>query len=198
MQPTSQRRPSAQSQGNNKDSLPAFLPRPAQPGVLWIRGKTRKVRKSAYHIPGSALLVCKLTPSRADIAMLQFRIPSIGSLLGRELQVFISAVRLREGMSSVSLPTGCLREGMSPVGSLGMSWIFAGSQKSPPPRTPSGPRLALHDAVPSTRPDEAGVTFTRRDTLPAVASGRRYLIDGSLHSSILLTPIVPFFLLSEW
>ena len=158
-----------------------------------------KVLKSAYHIPGSALLVCKLTPSRADFAMLQFRIPSIGSLLGRELQVFISAVRMREGMSSVSLPAGCLREGMSPVGSPGMSWIFAGSQKSmtPGPRPVHAlPSLALQAARPSTRPDEAGVTFPRCDTLPGSASGRRF--DGSLNSSFPLTPIVPFFLWPEW
>ena len=73
-----------------------------------------------------------------------------------------------------------LREWMSPVGSPGLSWIFAGSQKYPTPRTPSGPRLAAQAAGPSTRPDEAGVTFPRRDTLPGVASERRYLIDGSL------------------
>ena len=39
-------------------------------------------------------------------------------------------------------------------------------------RTPSGPRLAPQAAGPSTRPDEAGVTFPRRDTLPGIAFGR--------------------------
>ena len=89
-----------------------------------------------------------------------------------------------------------MREGMSPVGSPGLSWIFAGLQKSTTPRTPSGPRLALQAAGPSTRPDEAGVTFPRCDTHPGVASGRRF--DDSLNSSFPLTHIVPFFLPPEW
>ena len=67
-----------------------------------------------------------------------------------------------------------LREVMSPVGSPGMSWIFAESQKSTTPRTPSGPRLAVQAAGPATRPDEAGVTFPRRDTLPGITSGQRF------------------------
>ena len=73
------------------------------------------------------------------------------------------------------------------MGSPGLSRIFAGSQKSTTPRTPSGPRLALQAAGPSTRPDEAGVTFPRCDTLPGVASERRYLIDGSLDIALLLS-----------
>ena len=48
-------------------------------------------------------------------------------------------------------------------GKSGGAEIFAGSQKSPAPRTPSGPRLAPQAAGPSTRPDEAGVTFPRFD-----------------------------------
>ena len=75
--------------------------------------------------------------------------------------------------SSIDVLTAVrLREGMSPVGSPGLSCIFASSQKSPTPRTPSGPRLAVQAAGPSTRPDEAGVTFPRRDTLPGIAFGR--------------------------
>ena len=66
---------------------------------------------------------------------------------------------------------------MSPVGSPGMSWIFAGSQKSTTPRTPSGPRLAVQAAGPSTRPGVAGDTFPRCDTLPDITFGRNYLID---------------------
>ena len=77
-------------------------------------------------------------------------------------------LRWKTMCSSIDVLTaGCLREGMSPVGSPGLSWIFAGSQKSTPPRTPSGPRLAVQAAGPSTRPGEAGVTFPRRGTLPA-------------------------------
>ena len=150
-----------------------------------------------YDIPESALLVCKLTPSRADFAMLQFRIPSIGSL--------------REGMSSVSLPAvsaagnGCRPFSCRPLalpgrdvarGKSGDVGDFCRVAKIPAPRTPSGPRLAVQAAGPSTRPDEAGVTSPRCDTLPAVASGRRF--DGSLNSSFPLTYIVPFFLSPEW
>ena len=74
---------------------------------------------------------------------------------------------------------------MSPVGSPGMSRIFAGSQKSSTPRTPSGPRLAAQAAGPSTRPDEAGVTFPRCDTLPGITSSRRCHSYLSRHSSFL-------------
>ena len=79
-----------------------------------FRHRCSDVRLS-YDIPGSALLVFKLTPSRADLTIFGFR-----------------------SQSAV-----CLREGMSPVGSPGLSWIFAGLQKSTTPRTPSGPRLAV-------------------------------------------------------
>ena len=94
----------------------------------------------------------------------------------------------------VVLPAVRLREGMSPVESPGMSLIFAGSQKPTTPRTPSGPRLAVQAAGPSTRPDEAGVTFPRCDILPGIASGRRYLIDGSLSIvlSLSFTPSLSF------
>ena len=68
---------------------------------------------------------------------------------------------------------------MSPVGSPGMSWIFAESQKSTTPRTPSGPRLAPQAAGPSTRPGVAGDTFPRRDTLHGSANGRREVIQES-------------------
>ena len=136
-----------------------------------------------YDIPESALLGVSLHTSRADFAMFRLRSPSFGRLPGRDVARF-PAGRQR------------CREGMSPVGSPGMSWIFAWSQKSPTPWTPSGPRLAPQAAGPATRPDEAGVTFPRCDTLPGFASGRRF--DGSLHSSFLLTHIVPFFLSPEW
>ena len=115
-----------------------------------------------YDIPESALLVCKLTPSRADFAMLRLRCPSFGRLQGMDVACF-PACRKR------------CREVMLPVGSPGLSWIFAGSQKSPTPRTPSGPRLAMQAAGPSTRPDEAGVTFPRCDTLPGITSERRLI-----------------------
>ena len=85
----------------------------------------------------------------------------------------------RCGMPADFLSAGRLREGMSPVGSPGMSEIFAGSQKSSTPRTPSGPRLALQAAGPSTRPGEAGVTFPRCDTLPGSANGRREIMHKS-------------------
>ena len=119
-----------------------------------------------YDIPESALLVCKLTPSRADFAMLRLRSPSFGRLQGMDVACF-PACRKR------------CREVMPPVGSPGLSWIFAGSQKSPPPRTPSAPRLAVQAAGPSTRPDEAGVTFPRCDTLPGIAFGRREIMHKS-------------------
>ena len=63
------------------------------------------------------------------------------------------------------------------MGSPGLSWIFAWSQKSTTPRTPSGPRLALQAAGPSTRPGEAGVTFPRCDTRPDSSTGRRFSMN---------------------
>ena len=94
---------------------------------------------------------------------------------------FQGDVRFTEGYARLRWKTMCssidvltavrLREGMLPVGSPGLSWIFAGSQKSTTPLTPSGPRLAAQAAGPSTRPDEAGVTFPRCDTLPGITSG---------------------------
>ena len=52
-------------------------------------------------------------------------------------------LRWKTMCSSIDVLTaGCLREGMSPVGSPVLSGIFAKLQKSTTPRTPSGPRLA--------------------------------------------------------
>ena len=67
------------------------------------------------------------------------------------------------------------REGMSPVGSPWKSEIFAGSQKSPNPRTPSWPRLAAQAAGQSTRPDAAGDSFRIRfaDPYPNLSLGER-------------------------
>ena len=88
--------------------------------------------------------------------------PSAGSSLGRMSPVFLSAD---------SSPGR-----VSPVGSPWLSEIFAGSQKSSTPRTPSGPRFAPQAAGPSTRPGVAGDTFPRFDTLPGVASERRFIV----------------------
>ena len=73
----------------------------------------------------------------------------------------------------------------------GKSWAvgdFCRVAKIPDPPDPvSGPRLAVHAAGPSTRPDEAGVTFPRCATLPDSSTGRRYLIDGSLYIVLFLS-----------
>ena len=113
-----------------------------------------------------------MTTSRANCEIFGFRSLSFGQLLGRDVALFLPAVRLRKGVS--------------PVGSPGLSRIFAGSQKSLTPRTPSGPRLTLQAAGPATRPDEAGVTFPRCDTLPGIASGR-YVSFITLSTVLFLT-----------
>ena len=46
-----------------------------------------------------------------------------------------------------------------------------------PPRTPSGPRLAVQAAGPATRPGEAEVTFPRCDALPGSTDGRLFSLN---------------------
>ena len=124
-------------------------------GLTYVFRHTCSDVQLSYEISDPALLVCKLI------------------LEGR-----IFGPRWKTMCSSIDVLTAVrLREGMSPVGSPGLSGIFAWSQKSTTPRTPSGPRLALQAAGPSTRPGEAEVTFPRRDTLPGSTDGRLFLLN---------------------
>ena len=71
------------------------------------------------------------------------------------------------------------REGMSPVGSPRRSEIFAESQKSPNPRTPTGftPCCASRGTGHPLR--AAGGTFPRVDTLPDLSPERRKTLSYS-------------------
>ena len=126
-----------------------------------FRHRCSDVRLS-YGIPGSALLVCKLTPSRADFVVSRLRSQSFG--------------RLREGVSPFSCRPIACGKGCRPWEVRGCRGFLQG-RKNPRPPGPRPvyalPSLALQAAGPFTRPDEAGVTFPRCDTLPASLPARR-------------------------
>ena len=145
------------------------------------------LRQGFVHFPIFAFPECPWT----DCGGKGCRPFSIGrSLAGRAVARFRQPFACREGLSPVFVSR-------SPAGKGCRPWEVRGCRRFLQARKnlrPSGPRpvhalpsLALQAAGPSTRPDVAGVTFPRCDTLPGVASERRYLIDGSLALALLLS-----------